>query len=55
MANIVGAPVVHPHGDASIGDAMVQIGQKDLLIDTQKLGNILTETVSITLYRSTFV
>jgi len=33
----------HPHGDASIGDAMVQIGQKDLLIDTQgNWGNILT-------------
>src|SRR5690606_24475515 len=33
----------HPHGDASIGDAMVQMGQKDLLIDTQgNWGNILT-------------
>ena len=33
----------HPHGDASIGDAMVQIGQKDLLIDMQgNWGNILT-------------
>ena len=33
----------HPHGDASIGDAMVQIGQKELLIDTQgNWGNILT-------------
>ena len=33
----------HPHGDASIGDALVQLGQKDLLIDCQgKLGNILT-------------
>ena len=33
----------HPHGDASIADAMVQIGQKDLLIDTQgNWGNILT-------------
>ena len=33
----------HPHGDASIGDAMVQIGQKDLLIDCQgNWGNLLT-------------
>jgi topoisomerase-4 subunit A len=33
----------HPHGDASIGDAMVQIGQKELLIDCQgNWGNILT-------------
>jgi topoisomerase-4 subunit A len=33
----------HPHGDASIGDAMVQLGQKDLLIDTQgNWGNVLT-------------
>jgi topoisomerase-4 subunit A len=33
----------HPHGDASIGDALVQLGQKDLLIDTQgNWGNILT-------------
>jgi topoisomerase-4 subunit A len=33
----------HPHGDASIGDAMVQLGQKELLIDTQgNWGNILT-------------
>jgi len=33
----------HPHGDASIGDAMVQIGQKDLLIDAQgNWGNVLT-------------
>src|SRR5690606_37742276 len=36
VANIVGHTMqYHPHGDASIGDAMVQIGQKDLLIDTQ--------------------
>ena len=33
----------HPHGDASIGDALVQLGQKDLLVDTQgNWGNILT-------------
>ena len=40
VANIVGHTMqYHPHGDASISDAMVQIGQKDLLIDTQgKLG-----------------
>ena len=44
MANIVGHTIqFHPHGDASIGDALVQIGQKDLLIDTQgNWGNILT-------------
>ena len=36
VANIVGHTMqYHPHGDASISDAMVQIGQKDLLIDTQ--------------------
>ena len=44
VANIVGHSMqYHPHGDASIADAMVQIGQKDLLIDTQgNWGNILT-------------
>ena len=44
VANVVGHTMqYHPHGDASIGDAMVQIGQKDLLIDTQgNWGNILT-------------
>lgn len=44
VANIVGHTMqYHPHGDASIGDAMVQIGQKDLLIDMQgNWGNILT-------------
>lgn len=44
VANIVGHTMqYHPHGDASIGDAMVQIGQRDLLIDTQgNWGNILT-------------
>lgn len=44
VANIVGHTMqYHPHGDASIGDAMVQIGQKELLIDTQgNWGNILT-------------
>lgn len=44
VANIVGHTMqYHPHGDASISDAMVQIGQKDLLIETQgNWGNILT-------------
>src|ERR1043165_1191100 len=43
-ANVIGNTMkYHPHGDASIGDAMVQIGQKDLLIDMQgNWGNILT-------------
>ena len=44
VANIVGHTMqYHPHGDASIADAMVQIGQKELLIETQgNWGNILT-------------
>lgn len=44
VANIIGQTMkYHPHGDASIGDALVQLGQKDLLIDTQgNWGNILT-------------
>ena len=44
VANVVGHTMqYHPHGDASIADAMVQIGQKELLIDTQgNWGNILT-------------
>ena len=44
VANIVGHTMqFHPHGDASIGDALVQMGQKDLLIDTQgNWGNIKT-------------
>lgn len=44
VANVVGNTMkYHPHGDASIGDAMVQLGQKDLLIDTQgNWGNVLT-------------
>ena len=44
VANVVGHTMqYHPHGDASIADAMVQIGQKDLLIETQgNWGNILT-------------
>ena len=44
VANVIGNTMkYHPHGDASIGDAMVQIGQKGLLIDTQgNWGNILT-------------
>ena len=44
VANIVGQTMsLHPHGDASIGDALVQLGQKDLLIDCQgNWGNILT-------------
>ncbi|MEM9897034.1 MAG: DNA gyrase subunit A, partial [Bacteroidota bacterium] len=36
VANIIGSAMqYHPHGDASIGDAIVNLGQKDLLIDTQ--------------------
>ncbi len=44
VANIIGYTMqYHPHGDASIGEALVQLGQKDLLIDTQgNWGNILT-------------
>ena len=44
VANIVGHTMqFHPHGDASIGDALVQLGQKDLLVDTQgNWGNVLT-------------
>ncbi len=44
VANIIGNTMqFHPHGDASIGDALVQLGQKDLLVDTQgNWGNILT-------------
>ena len=44
VANIIGQTMqYHPHGDASIGDALVQLGQKELLIDTQgNWGNILT-------------
>ena len=44
VANIVGHTMqFHPHGDASIGDALVQLGQKELLIETQgNWGNILT-------------
>ncbi len=44
VANIIGHCMkYHPHGDASIGDALVQVGQKDLLIDTQgNWGNIFT-------------
>ncbi|MDR0790223.1 MAG: DNA gyrase/topoisomerase IV subunit A [Bacteroidales bacterium] len=44
VANIVGNTMkYHPHGDASIGDALVQLGQKELLIDMQgNWGNILT-------------
>lgn len=43
-ANIIGYTMsYHPHGDASIGDALVQLGQRDLLIDTQgNWGNVLT-------------
>lgn len=45
VANIVGETMkFHPHGDASIYDALVQLGQKNLLIDTQgNWGNILTD------------
>lgn len=44
VANIIGFTMqFHPHGDASIGDALVQVGQKDLLVDTQgNWGNIFT-------------
>lgn len=44
VANVIGSTMAfHPHGDASIGDALVQMGQKDLLIDYQgNWGNILT-------------
>lgn len=44
VANIVGHTMqFHPHGDASIGDALVQLGQKDILVDCQgNWGNILT-------------
>ncbi len=44
VANIIGHTMqFHPHGDASIGDALIQLGQKELLIDTQgNWGNILT-------------
>ncbi len=44
VANLVGHTMqYHPHGDASIGDALVQLGQKELLIDTQgNWGNVLT-------------
>src|SRR4030043_8887 len=44
VANIIGHTMqFHPHGDASIGDELVQLGQKDLLVDTQgNWGNILT-------------
>ncbi len=44
VANIIGSTMqFHPHGDASIGDALVQLGQKDLLVDCQgNWGNVLT-------------
>ena len=44
VANLIGHTMkYHPHGDASIGDALVQLGQKELLIDCQgNWGNILT-------------
>src|SRR5512133_3366914 len=44
VANIIGHTMqFHPHGDASIGDALVQLGQKDLLVDMQgNWGNLLT-------------
>jgi len=48
VANIIGHTMqFHPHGDASIGDALTQLGEKDLLIDTQgNWGNILTGDVA---------
>ena len=59
VANIVGHTMqFHPHGDASIGDALVQLGQKDLLIDCQgNWGNILTGdgAAAPPLYRSTSI
>ena len=44
VANVIGNTMqFHPHGDASIGDALVQLGQKEMLIDCQgNWGNILT-------------
>lgn len=44
VANIIGHTMkYHPHGDASIGDALVQLGQKELLVETQgNWGNVLT-------------
>jgi len=44
VANIIGNTMkYHPHGDAAIGDAMIQLGQKDLLIDMQgNWGNMFT-------------
>ena len=44
VANIIGHTMqFHPHGDASIGDALVQLGQKELLVDMQgNWGNLLT-------------
>lgn len=44
VANVIGHTMqFHPHGDASIGDALVQLGQKDLLVDCQgNWGNVLT-------------
>lgn len=51
VANIIGNTMkYHPHGDASIGDALVQLGQKDLLIDCQgNWGNILTRETGLLL------
>lgn len=48
VANIVGTTMqYHPHGDASIKDALVQLGQKDLLVETQgNWGNVLTGTAA---------
>ena len=55
VANLVGHTMqYHPHGDASIADAMVSLGQKNLLIDTQgNWGNILTgdKAAGIAIYR----
>ena len=52
VANIIGQTMqYHPHGDASIGDALVQLGQKELLIDTQgNWGNILTGDMAAALH-----
>jgi topoisomerase IV subunit A len=54
VANIIGSTMMfHPHGDASIGDALVQLGQKNLLIDMQgNWGNIYTgDSAAAAVYR----
>jgi topoisomerase-4 subunit A len=55
VANIVGTTMqYHPHGDASIKDALVQLGQKELLVEPQgNWGNILTGSRCRTIHRGT--